>query len=397
MKGKAMPDAQRHYAWRTLAFAASLLAIACLGANAKESSDSVKDAEQYLAKGDLKAAEIELRNAVRQSPHDPVLRARLAQAYLQLGDPASAEREARAARERNGDETDYLPTLADALLRQEKFADLLDLVQPGDRTPALESKIRSALGAAAAGLNDRNKAEVMFRDAIRLDPEAAQPKAQLAQLLSRQNPEEADKLIDSAIVSNPHSAEILLVKAEMLQSRGDHDGALRLFDDSLKIDPKNVQAHLGRANINIGRGKFTAADEDIDPILKATPNNFMANYLRALELAKQQQYDAADRIFDRISPAFPRFWTGYYLQGATKLALGQFAQAESVLGKYLAHALDDPRAARLIASAALQQHAPSRAADYLKPQADKSTVDPATLSLLGNAYMADGKPELALQ
>ena len=52
---------------------------------------------------------------------------------------------------------------------------------------------------------------------------------------------------------------------------------------------------------------------------------------------------------------------------------------------------------RLIAGAALQQHAPSRAIGYLKPLADKSAVDPATLSLLGNAYMADGKPELALQ
>ena len=160
-----MPEAQRHYTWRSLGFAAALLAIACLGANAKDSSTSVKDAEQYLSKGDLKAAEIELRNAVRQSPDNPVIRARLAQVYLDLGHAASAEREARVAREHNGDEADYLTILAEALLRQEKFADLVSLIQPGDRTPALESKIRSARGAAAAGLNDRSKAEVMFRDA----------------------------------------------------------------------------------------------------------------------------------------------------------------------------------------------------------------------------------------
>ena len=392
-----MLKVRRHYLWSSPAFAAALLTIACLGADAKESSTSIKDAEQYVAKGDLKAAEIELRNAVRQSPDDPVIRARLAQIYLDLGDATSAEREARAARERNGDEADYLPILSNALLRQGKFTDVLDLIQPGGRPPALESKLRTALGTAAAGMNDRDRAEAMFRDAMRLDPDAAQPKVQLAQLLNRRNPEEADKLIDLTIANNPHSAEILLVKAEMLQSRGDRDGALRLFDDVLTIDPKNVQAHLGRANINIGLGKFKAADEDIDPILKATPNNFMANYLRGLELAKQQQYAAADRIFDRISPAFPKFWTGYYLQGATKLALGQFAQAESVLSKYLAFAPVDQRATRLIASAALQQRAPSRAIDYLKPYADKSAADAATLSLLGSAYMADGKPELALQ
>jgi len=392
-----MPKAQRRCIWHSLAFAATLLAIACPAANAKDSSTAVKDAEQYLAKGDLKAAEIELRNAVRLSPDNPVIRARLAQVYLDLGDAASAERESRAARERKGDEEDYLTILSDALLRQGKFGDVLDLIQPGDRPPALESKVRTALGTAAAGLNDRNKAEAMLRDAMRLDPEAAQPKVQLAQLLNRQNHEEADKLIDSAVAANPRSAEILRVKAEMAQTRGDQDGAMRLFDEALQIDPKDLQAHLGRANINIGRGKFKIADEDLDPILKATPNNFMANYLRGLELAKEQQYAAADRIFDRISPAFPRFWPGYYLQGATKLALGQSAQAESILSKYLAHVPDDLRASRLIASAALQQHAPPRAIDYLKPLVNRPTVDAETLTLLGNAYMADGKPELALQ
>ena len=76
----------------------------------------------------------------------------------------------------------------------------------------------------------------------------------------------------------------------------------------------------------------------------------MANYLRGLELAKQQKYAEADRIFDRISPAFSAFWAGYYLQGATKLALGQYAQAETILAKYLSRAPDDIRAARLIAT-----------------------------------------------
>jgi tetratricopeptide (TPR) repeat protein len=167
-------------------------------------------------------------------------------------------------------------------------------------------------------MNDRDKAAAMFRDAMRLDPDAAQPKVQLAQLLSRQNPEEADKLIDSAIASNPHSIEILLVKAEMLHSRGDRDGALRLFDDVLAIDPKNGQAHLGRANINIGLGKFKVADEDIDPILKATPNNFMANsrpeLLSNSNTPLQIEYLTASALLFRNSGRD-------IIPGATKLAL----------------------------------------------------------------------------
>ncbi|HEX4614859.1 MAG TPA: XrtA/PEP-CTERM system TPR-repeat protein PrsT [Stellaceae bacterium] len=380
-----------------MVFASAVALFACPTAYAKDSTASVKEAEQYVAKGNLKAAEIELRNAIREAPQDPVLHARLAEVYLQLGDSAAAEREARAALERKGEEADYISVLMDALLRQEKFADLLDLVKPGDRTPALESKVRTGLGTAEAGLRDREKAEDLLREAVNLDPTAARPKIQLARLLTGTKPEEAGKFIDEAIAANPRSAEALQVKGEMLRSRGDQDGAVRLFDEALKIDPKNLLAHLSRANVNITLGKYKAADEDLDPILKAAPNNFMANYLRGLELAKKQDYAAADRIFDRISPAFSVFWAGYYLQGATKLALGQFAQAEGILAKYLSRVPDDLKAARLIAGAALQQRSPSRAIEYLKPIVDKVPADAATLTLLGNAYMAEGKPDLALQ
>jgi len=338
-----------------------------------------------------------LRNAIRDAPQDPALRARLAQVYLQEGDAQAAEREARAARERNGNEADYLPVLADALLRQEKFANLIDLVQPGDRDPLLESKLRTALGTAAAGLGVRAKAETLLGEAIKLDPKAARPKIQLARLLNGTKPAEADKLIDEAIAANPRSAEALQVKGEMLRSRGDQEGAIRLFDEALKIDPKNISARLSRANVNIALGKYKEADEDLDPILKADPSQFTANYLRGRELFRQQKYTEADRIFDHISPGFASFWAGYYLQGLTKLALGQSAQAETSLGKYLAHVPDDIRAARLIATAALQQQAASRAIEYLKPLVDKMPADAATLAVLGNAYMADRKPELALQ
>src|SRR5271169_6839967 len=143
-----MSGGERRCPWRRIVVAGAFAALAWSAAYGKDSPASVKEAEQYIVQGNLKAAEIELRNAVRDAPQDPVLRARLAEVYLQEGDTQSAEREARAARERNGNEADYLPVLADALLRQDKFADLINLVQPGDRDPILESKVRRALAVA---------------------------------------------------------------------------------------------------------------------------------------------------------------------------------------------------------------------------------------------------------
>jgi tetratricopeptide (TPR) repeat protein len=264
-----MPGGERRYRWRRIVVAGALAALAWSAAYAKDSTASVKEAERYIVQGNPKAAEIELRNAIRDAPQDPVLHARLADVYLQEGNAASAEREARAARERNGNEADYLPVLADALLRQEKFGDLIDLAQPGNRDPVLESKVRTALGTAAWGLRDRAKAETLLDEAIELDPGAARPKMQLLRLLTGTKPAEADRLIDEAIAADPHSAEALQVKGEMLRRRGDQEGAMRLFDQTLKIDPKNISAHIRRADLNIALGKYKAADEDIDPILQA--------------------------------------------------------------------------------------------------------------------------------
>ena len=389
-----MPRARRRLQWSCIAFAALAMFATAMG-NAKDSS--TENSGQYLPKGNPKAAEIELRNAVREAPQDPALRARLAQVYLELGDLVAAEREARAARDRNGDEADYLPVFADALLRQNKFAEVQALIEPGDRNPALESKVRLALGIAAAALSDQDKAETMLRWAIRLDRGAVKPKLQLALFLAPTSPEEADKLADEAVAADPNSPEALQLKGEMLRVRGDPDGAMRLFEKVLEIDPGNALGHLSRADLNIVQDKFSAADADLDPILRASPNHFLANFLRAFELAKQQQYGRADQILDRISPAFTTFWAGYYLQAATKLSLGQYARGEYILSTYLGHVPNDQRAVRLIATAALRQGAAPRAIEYLKSAVDRLPADAATMSLLGDAYLADGKLETALR
>jgi Tfp pilus assembly protein PilF len=193
-KGDPMPGRNRRHPSRLIVVAGALAVFACPAAYAKDSAAYIKDADQYISQGNLKAAELQLRNAIREAPQDPVLRARLAEVYLQLGETVAAEREARAARERNGKEADYLPALAEAMLRQQKFANLIELVQPGNRDSVLESKVRTALGTAATGLGDRAKAATLLREAIELDPSAARPKIQLARLLSGTKPAEADKL-----------------------------------------------------------------------------------------------------------------------------------------------------------------------------------------------------------
>src|SRR5207249_8994238 len=152
-------------------------------AQAKEAQAYLDTAQGYVAKGNLKAAEIELRNAAREAPQDAHVHALLAQVYLRLGDVKAAEREARSARDLKGEEADYLFPLADALLAQGKFADIAAQIKPGNRAPELESKVRVILSMAAAGVRDPVKTEALLREAISLDDKAPGPKVALARVL----------------------------------------------------------------------------------------------------------------------------------------------------------------------------------------------------------------------
>src|SRR5258708_39294329 len=61
-------------------------------------SDYLAEAEGLLAKGELKAAGIQLKNAVRSDPKNMAAHYRLAVLELQLGNAAAAEHEAKTAR-----------------------------------------------------------------------------------------------------------------------------------------------------------------------------------------------------------------------------------------------------------------------------------------------------------
>jgi hypothetical protein len=58
-------------------------------------------------------------------------------------------------------------------LARKEFKEIYDLVEPGDRNPVLESKVRTALGTAPVRLGYDTRAEALLRDAIKLYPSIA--------------------------------------------------------------------------------------------------------------------------------------------------------------------------------------------------------------------------------
>jgi cellulose synthase operon protein C len=364
----------------------------------EESQSYVNDAKQRLEKGDLRGAEIQLRNAVRANPTDPELHIELAGLYLQIANLPAAEAEARLARQNKGSAAAVDPLLAEALWRQGKFVPLFQAVQPGNRPPKSESAVRLTLGSAHLDLGEAGEAEPLLRDAVRLDDQSARAKVVLARLMLIQGKtDDAEAELAQALAIAPDDASGLRLKADILLANQDSTGALAAIGVLLAKYPDDLGGLFDRADLQMRLGHFDEAQQDLDHALKLAPKNPGAIYLDAMLLAKKGEMKKAQDMIAQISTSFSSFPAGYYLQGAIEYALAQYEQSYASLSKFIARYPNEPSARRLAAMIAARRHDNARIVDLLKPVVAANPTDSMAVNLLAQAYAATGRKNLALE
>ena len=346
-------------------------------------ADDLADARKALQKGDLRAAQINLRNAVRSDPQNAEAHFWLGKVSLELGDAVAAEREARAASDRGFDRRQAVPLLAQSMLSQQKEKDLLAELQPDGKDAALDASILVARGYAQIALKNMDEAQASFALAEKTAPNAVEPLLASARLLSaRGDLEGAKDKIDRALNAQPKSPEALLAKAESLRTRGDATGSLAVLDQMLTDQPGNMRALLDRAGLLIATGKPDKAKADLDVVLKATPGNVQASYLQAVLQVQAKDYKAADATLDKINAFIARIPRGYFLQSVVKEQLGQTAQAEEAIRRHIARTPNDLAGYKVLARLQFTKRRPDLAAETLAKvveagQGDAEALRPA--------------------
>src|SRR3984885_13177112 len=361
-------------------------------------ADYLDSAKASLKKGDLKAAQIDLRNAVRNDPQNAEAHYWLGRVSFELGDPAASEREATAARDRGFDPHQTVPLLAQALLAESKFDDLLNTLKPEGKDPLLDASILVARGYAQISLKRPEEAQNSFAEAEQTAPNAVEPLLADARLaVARADLADAQAKIDRAIAAQPKSAEALLAKSQLLRLKNDVPGAIAVLDALITDQPSIMQAHLDRASLELSSGKNDAARADIDLVLKGTPGNVQAIYLQAVMEAQARNYKAADADLERISAYVGRIQRAYYLQAVVKEQLGQLEQAEQAARKYLGRAPNDLSAYKVLARIQFAKHRPDQVIETLGKVAESGKGDAEGYDLLGRAYAATGRGADAIQ
>jgi putative PEP-CTERM system TPR-repeat lipoprotein len=360
--------------------------------------DRFAAARELMAKGDLKAAQIELRNVVRDDPSNAEAHFRLGLLQMRTGDPVAAERELSQARDNGFDPRAVLPLLAQSYMAQGKFAELLKDFPVKSMPPDTLPAILVLRGQAEAQLKQDDAAAASFEQAEKLAPQSIDPLLASARLLiGKHNYAAAETKVDRALTLNARSPDALLLKGQLLNLSGKRPEALQALNTVLETTPNMIAARLERANILIADNEDAKAKTDVDAALKLEPRSAGGIYLQAVLAARAKDFTSADQALTRIQSLLPRFPRGYYFQAVVKFNLGPAEQAAAAASKYVANNPLDLDGVKLLARIDLAMQRPLDAEQTLNKAVAAGQADAETLDLLGRSYAQGGKQAQALQ
>ncbi len=368
----------------------------CLAGQPAFAQPAEQRAAAAAARGDLRAAQIEWRNAARQNPGSNAARLALAQASLEIGDGETAEREARAALQQGADPATAMALLMRAYLvggRHDALLQAFPEIQPdpGGQVAAGRAMALLALGQPEA-------ARLAVQAALLSAPEGAEASLAAAALAQAEGDRAgAERLLDRLLTREPRQVEALIRKGSLLFSRNEPTEALARFDAALAVTPGQVSALLRRAEALIALRQPARATQDLDAALAVVPSSAAGLYLRAVVAAGVEDWVGMDRALQRMGPMLGSFPDGFLLLALAKRGVGQLAQAEDAARRHLARRPEDPRGAKLVAAFDLQANRPGDAALVLGQLAARGGADAEALDLLGQLHGTAGRRRDAME
>ncbi len=376
-----------------LVAAVGILGAAGAGYALYAGASPLDQAKAALAKGDLRTAQIELRNAVKSDPANAEAHLRLGELQLGQNDPVAAEKELKLAQGLNYDPGVVLPLLAQSYMNQRRFDAVIEGVPATGATPAQTAKFLTLRTQAYVGLKDIPAATAALESAAAADPRNADVRLLQARLAGLINDQPlAMQRVDQALALDGKRADAMVFKGQLLAAKGDRAAALTLMDQAVALDETAVASRLERANLLMNLGQDAKARTDVDAVLAKEPRTLVGIYLDAVLLVRAGKWNEADTALTKLGPAVAAFPRGLYFQAVTHANLGQTEIAVEDVTRYLARNPADVEGMRLLARIEIGANRPLRAVEVLKASIAKGVNDKETLELLGRAYQAAGQP-----
>lgn len=383
----------RIYRYIVRPLASVLLAVLLAACFGKSPEKLVASAKQYLAKNEVNAAVIQLKNALQQAPDNGEARLLLGNALSLQRDFVSAEKELRRALDLGQAQDAVLPGIARAMMEQGEFAKLVK--DFGDRklTDAeAHAAFVTSLGDSYLRLGKVTEASAAFADALKAKPDHGPARLGQARLMATGgNRTEALKMTEALIAASPKLAEAHALKADLLAAQGDRAAGRKSLEEAIAADGNFLPARRALAQWLIEDKRFDEAAAQLEAARKSGRGDLMLVYLQGLlDFEKGDVQKARDNTAQVLKHA-PDHVPSLVLAGAIELRSNQFAIGEQHLRKALAQAPAHEGARRLLVGTYLQHGQPARALEVLQPLLTTEAIkDPRVMMLAGETFLANG-------
>jgi len=377
-----------------LAFAASIALTGCDRISNLTEQEHIQRAKDFEGKGDLNAAIIEFKNALRKKPDSAQARWLLGQLYVKadLGD--EAEKELLKARQLGVNEESIKYFLGEALLLQQKYKRVLEEIQAGNQTtPRNRAGILRLHGDAMLGLGKLGEACPLYRQSLEIDKAQVPSYWGLANCaMAKKNLGEARAHLESAIKADPNNADTWAVIGDFERYGKNPQAAETAYTTALKHKPNHLYAHFNRAIIYVASGKLAAAQADLDRIKQIAPRSVTAHYLQALIQAGSKKPEAALQSVQQALVTGPDFMPAVLLLGTLQFEQKAYNQSTKNLERYLKIYPGSLEVRKLLAAVYLKLKQPEKAVALLTPFLEKHKDDAQLLALAGEAYLRNEDP-----
>jgi putative PEP-CTERM system TPR-repeat lipoprotein len=367
-----------------------------IAASAQNVISYYEDAVARYSTRDYGGAEIQLKNALKTDPRHLPSRLLLGQVYVHLADPASSEKELRAALRLGAARDKVFPTLGNALLLQRKYTDVLDVITTVNPNAPEAELVYVFRGRAYLGLNKLDEAWASFEQAEMVRADGLETLlGQVAVMRARGELQAAETLVDKAIELYPESEEARYQKGQLRAANGDLEPALAIYDEIVTSNPTSYKARVARATIYIRQGENDKALDDLQFVHEKLPYDLNTTFLYARVLsglgrtdeAKALMLDLAEkinRVREEILVTRPEL-----LRTAALLAYNQGDLEQAIVyGKrYLELRPQDLEMAKLLAAIQLRVGDDDAAMELLYSINRQRPDDVRVLSLLGEAHL----------
>lgn len=370
--------------------AISLMLGAC--GNRVSPEAALAKAKANIAQHDMRAAIIDLKNALQAKPDMGEARFLLGQALLAEGDSRSAEVELRKAIALNFDANRTLPELARAELSQGHLDQVITEFKAQTlSTQEARADLFSTLGLAYFARGQSDDAQRSFTAAEQAVPDF--PRAVLGQARLKASHKDlagADALVNQVLKTSPGMVEALLLEGDLDRAENHPDQAESAYEAAVKEQPRMFAARLALAKLQVSRREFEAAHKQIDVLKKIAPRSADLAYVEAVLLYDEKSYTKANEAIEIALAAFPDRAQVQTLAGAIELALNQTAQSEIHLLHVIQSQPDDTYTRKLLATLYLHTKQPLKADEVLRPALAGAPNDPGLLALAGEVALARG-------